>query len=260
MASALVTGGNQGIGFHTARLLIASRKYSRVLIACRREAAGRDAAKELGCEFVHLDVGDATSVSSLPARLQTSGVSRLNLLVNNAGVMYDGWSRENWERHWSTNVAGQVELFNALKSHLDTRACVVNVSSGWGCKSEMQNVAIADKVWACDSVEELLDFGSKVFGECKQSGWFEFYKISKCFLNRWTVLLHEKDPDLKALGASVYAVCPGWCHTSMGDRAGGIPSRSAEEGAQSVVAAALGKVPAGSLSRDGEQVGGKGIW
>ena len=41
---------------------------------------------------------------------RTAGVSKLNLLVNNAGVMHDGWSRENWERHWTTNVAGQARL------------------------------------------------------------------------------------------------------------------------------------------------------
>ncbi|CAE7539549.1 Cbr3 [Symbiodinium sp. CCMP2456] len=101
--------------------------------------------QELGCDFVHLDVSDGSSVSSLPDRLKTLGVSKLSLLVNNAGVMYDGWSRENWENHWTTNVVGQVELVNKLKSHLDTRASIVNVSSGWGCKSELSNPAIADK-------------------------------------------------------------------------------------------------------------------
>ncbi|CAE7193316.1 SDR2b [Symbiodinium sp. CCMP2592] len=221
----------------------------------------QDPVKELGCDFVHLDVSDGSSVSSLPERLKTLGVSKLSLLVNNAGVMYDGWSRENWENHWTTNVVGQVELVNKLKPHLDTRASIVNVSSGWGCKSELSNPAIADKVWACGSIDELLNFGTtKVFGQCEHSGYMEYYKISKCFMNRWTKLLHEKDAELSGLGASIFAVCPGWCHTSMGDRAGGISSRSADAGAESVMAAALGQVPAGSFTRDGQQIGGKDIW
>ena len=60
-------------------------------------------------QSAHKGLGALTLHRSLVrSKPRTSGVSRLNLLVNNAGVMYDGWSRENWERHWSTNVAGQV--------------------------------------------------------------------------------------------------------------------------------------------------------
>jgi NAD(P)-dependent dehydrogenase (short-subunit alcohol dehydrogenase family) len=89
--TAVVTGANTGIGWTTARAL--AQRGARVLLACRnRERGEAAAARILGerpsgtAEARVLDLADLESV-----RAFASGVmeheSRLDLLINNAGVM-----------------------------------------------------------------------------------------------------------------------------------------------------------------------------
>ena len=78
---ALVTGGNSGIGFETARQLV--DHGVTVWIGARDLDKGQRAANELGfaARAVQLDVTDPTSVA---AAVQQIG--ELDILVNNAGV------------------------------------------------------------------------------------------------------------------------------------------------------------------------------
>ena len=88
---ALVTGANRGIGREIARQL-ANRGLTAVVGS--RDAKGRQAAAALGgsgapLPVVALDVADAESIRIAVAEVE-GRFGRLDVLVNNAGILVDG--------------------------------------------------------------------------------------------------------------------------------------------------------------------------
>lgn len=86
--TALITGGNKGLGYETARRL--GDLGWRVLLAARDELRGREAADRLtahGAEvtFVPMDVSSDESVASAVAAVSQI-TDRLDVLINNAGI------------------------------------------------------------------------------------------------------------------------------------------------------------------------------
>ncbi len=86
----LVTGANTGIGFETTRVL--ARRGARVLLGCRSEDRARTAIAKIcaefpdaDLEFLPLDQADLGSVRA--AAEQVADERRLDVLVNNAGIM-----------------------------------------------------------------------------------------------------------------------------------------------------------------------------
>jgi NAD(P)-dependent dehydrogenase (short-subunit alcohol dehydrogenase family) len=94
--TAIVTGANTGIGFEIARALAA--KGARVLLACRdgdkaADAIARiDGGREQGGEtqYLHLDLANIASVRE--AAETAAKEERIDMLVNNAGVMIPPFS------------------------------------------------------------------------------------------------------------------------------------------------------------------------
>jgi light-dependent protochlorophyllide reductase len=138
-STALVTGGNSGIGLECARALaragwhviIASRNRDVSAAAVRSIAAesGADAASELG-----LDLGSCESVRRFTADLAARDV-RLNALVCNAGlqVMHGPvCSSEGYEVTFAVNHLGHFLLTNLLLTRLlaSAPARIVIVASG----------------------------------------------------------------------------------------------------------------------------------
>jgi NAD(P)-dependent dehydrogenase (short-subunit alcohol dehydrogenase family) len=108
---AVVTGGNSGIGFETARMLAACGMT--VVLACRDlakadQAAAQIAAGEPGAvATVRLDLASLASVRKAAAEL-TERYPRLDLLINNAGVMTPPYGRteDGFETQIGTNHLG----------------------------------------------------------------------------------------------------------------------------------------------------------
>lgn len=118
---ALVTGANSGIGFETARALAA--KGATVLLGCRDHARGDDArrriitaAPDASLRVVALDLADLASVR----RAADDVGDRLDLLVNNAGVMVPPLRRtaDGFETQLGTNHLGHFALTLALLPRL----------------------------------------------------------------------------------------------------------------------------------------------
>ena len=88
--TAIVTGANTGIGLEIARHL--ARTGARVLLACRDAGKAQDAIDSISAEyptaklaFLPLDLNDLASIRA--AAEQAQGETRIDMLINNAGIM-----------------------------------------------------------------------------------------------------------------------------------------------------------------------------
>ncbi|MFH8581495.1 oxidoreductase (plasmid) [Streptomyces zaomyceticus] len=113
--TALVTGASAGIGFETARVLAA--RGAHVVLACRDTGRGRAAAERIdgSTEVVPLDLASLASVRRA-AGLVRERYRRLDLLVNNAGVMFPSYRRteDGFEAHLGVNHLGHFALTGLL--------------------------------------------------------------------------------------------------------------------------------------------------
>lgn len=135
--TAVVTGANSGIGEATATQLAAHGAH--VVLACRDEGRGRQAADRVAgqvadasLEVLHLDLASQASVRAAAATLHDRH-DRLDLLVNNAGVMATPFAltEDGFERQFATNHLGPFALTGLVLDLLLTTAGsrVVTVSS-----------------------------------------------------------------------------------------------------------------------------------
>lgn len=184
MRTAVVTGGNKGIGLELCRQLAA--RDVRVVLAARDEARGRAAAARLpGVEVRQLDVTDQASVARFAAELDA-----VDILINNAGVALDKWRSAldldlaTLRATLETNVIGAFAVTRALVPLLRAsgRGRIVNVSSALGSLHGMTGLTLA-------------------------------YRLSKTALNAVTRVLAD---ELRGDGVLVNSACPGWVRTELG--------------------------------------------
>jgi NAD(P)-dependent dehydrogenase (short-subunit alcohol dehydrogenase family) len=228
---ALVSGANRGIGKEVVRQL-AGLGYE-VLLGGRDGAKASAAARELNqggvgtVRALTLDVADEASIEAAAARV-SSEVSRLDVLVNNAGVGSDfGVSGtapdfDAVQRALDTNFFGAYRLTIALLGLLreSEHARIVNVSSGMGGVAEM-------------------------------GGWSPGYRVSKAAMNAMTRILAT---ELRDEGILVNSACPGFVNTDMGGPMGA--TKPVEDGAKGIVwlATLPDDGPTGGFFRDGRPV------
>jgi NAD(P)-dependent dehydrogenase (short-subunit alcohol dehydrogenase family) len=138
---ALVTGANSGIGFETTRAL--AERGAHVVMACRDEVAARRAYDALdyhltyhfgrsSLEVLPLDLTDLPSVHDAASSFLARH-ARLDLLVNNAGIMGapHQLTADGFELHMATNHLGHFALTGLLLDRIVTteRSRIVSVSS-----------------------------------------------------------------------------------------------------------------------------------
>lgn len=118
----VVTGGSGGLGLETARVL--AGRGADVMLAVRDLRKGEAAAASLQgrVEVRRLDVADLASVREFAA-----GVDRVDVLVNNAGVLAVPYARtvDGFETHLATNHLGHFALSNLLLPRITDRVVVV---------------------------------------------------------------------------------------------------------------------------------------
>jgi NAD(P)-dependent dehydrogenase (short-subunit alcohol dehydrogenase family) len=224
---ALVTGANRGIGLEVSRQL-ALQGFTTILGA-RDAQKGGDAAGPLqqgGLKVipVQLDVTDQQSIDAAK-RFVEEQFGKLDVLVNNAAILYDEWQRaenanlDTVREAFETNTLAAWRMCQAFFPLLrkSRHGRIVNVSSESGSLAVM-------------------------------GGGTPAYSVSKAALNALTRMLAD---ELRASRILVNSVCPGWVATEMG---GLNAPRSVEEGAASVMWAATlpDDGPTGGFFRDGE--------
>ncbi|MFE9422005.1 SDR family oxidoreductase [Kitasatospora sp. NPDC006697] len=221
MTVTLITGANKGLGFETARRLLAAGHT--VYLGSRDLERGRDAAQRLGARAVQLDVTDDASVASAVKEIEAAG--GLDVLINNAGVQAemlpnpDGppkiigaeeLTADIMRRTFETNVFGLVRVTGAFLPLLRRSAApvVVNVSSGLA------------------SLSGVTDPDSLAYTYPGVA-----YPASKAAVNMVTVQYAKAFPAFR-----INAVEPGFTATDLNHHAG---HQSVEQGAEIIVRMAL---------------------
>ncbi|WP_127533804.1 SDR family oxidoreductase [Paenibacillus kobensis] len=134
----LLTGANAGIGKATAEAL--AKQGAALILACRDTAKGEAAANEITrstgnerIEVLPLDLASFASIRAFADRVNRN-YDKLDVLVNNAGIMMDEWTptADGLETIMGVNHFGTFLLTGLLLDQLKAssgRSRIVTVSS-----------------------------------------------------------------------------------------------------------------------------------
>jgi NAD(P)-dependent dehydrogenase (short-subunit alcohol dehydrogenase family) len=212
MTTTLITGANKGLGFETARRLIAAGHT--VYVGSRDAERGRRAAEQLGARAVQLDVTDDASVEAAAKAIEADG--GLDVLINNAGI--EGRARDGgvvgaadvtadmMRETFETNVFGTVRVTHAFLPllHRSATPVVVNLSSGLA------------------SLARVTDGGTPTYAYPGVA-----YPASKTAVNMITVQYAKAFPNMR-----INAVEPGFTKTDLNGNTG---IQTVEQGAEIIV-------------------------
>jgi NAD(P)-dependent dehydrogenase (short-subunit alcohol dehydrogenase family) len=209
---AIVTGGSRGLGYETAKGLIAAG--ISVYIIGKDQERAQESAKTLGCSYRAVDVADNKKFREVLIEITQDATSKgfevLDVLVLAHGVMSDKMSKtlrttdEEWRRTLSINLDAVFTAVNQLAPTMaEARKGRVVVYSA--CLGRMSGPGT--------------------------HGGLAPYRISKAGVNAFVKNL-SYETGLGARGFLVDAICPGHCRTDMG---GEDAPRSAQEGAETAI-------------------------
>ncbi|MES0871639.1 oxidoreductase [Pseudovibrio sp. SCP19] len=151
---AIITGANAGLGFeNTLRFL---QKDIKVIMACRSAEKAHTARAKLfaivpnaDLEFLQLDLSDLASVRKF-AQVYRSKYSKLDYLVNNAGIMVPPYSKtvDGFESQMAANYFGHFLLVSLLLDLMPgtPESRVVSLSS-MGHRQGQKRIFFEDLQW-----------------------------------------------------------------------------------------------------------------
>ena len=150
--TALVTGSSRGIGRAIA-VELAREGWAVCVNYLEHREAAEDLVRLLRAEgweaiAVRADVSDRDAVEAM-VRTAQAELGPIELLVNNAGISYQGLfqdtSNEIWDRTLAVNLTGARNAAQAVLPHMlsEKRGCIVNISSMWGLRGASGEVADA---------------------------------------------------------------------------------------------------------------------
>ena len=205
---AIVTGSNSGIGFETARVL--AGKGATVVMACRNLEKANPKADEIraahpGADVnaMQLDLSDLGSVQRFAEGFRAKH-SRLDLLINNAGIMVPpyGKTAQGFETQFGVNHLGHFALTGSLLDLITNTpgSRIVTVSS---IAHYMGKIDFADLNW------EKGYRAQAAYGQSKIANLLFTYELQR---------------RLATAGKDTIAVAahPGWTETNLQEHAKGV--------------------------------------
>ncbi|KAF2124210.1 carbonyl reductase [Dothidotthia symphoricarpi CBS 119687] len=210
---AFITGANRGIGFELARTLARDHDF-HILLGCRSPAAGSLAALKLrdegyAVENITIDITSDDSIRNAAEEIKKKH-ERLDLLVNNAGMMVRGdadecfdTKRQALQDTFNTNVSGHALVTDAFIPLLSKspNPRIVFLSSILG--SIINRLTVKCPLDEIDSIA---------------------FRCSKAALNMLAAHYARK---FKEKGWKITMVCPGFVSTDMHNGNGAITPRQA---------------------------------
>ena len=136
---AIITGGNKGIGFATAKLF--SEAGAKIVITARNSKKLNDAAKSIGdCLIVPADVKKTSDVTKV-VNQTIAKFGRIDILINNAGIFpkiakLHEISEDEWNEVLDTNLSGPYRFAKEVIPYLQKNGgVIINVSSDAGLRA-----------------------------------------------------------------------------------------------------------------------------
>eukprot|EP01084_Bolivina_argentea_P125378 222159_1 len=240
---ALVTGGNRGIGLNLVRQLV-YRKW-RVIMTTRSLDSAHQALKDSfdddvfprrNVDVLKLDITDNSSIETAAEYIKQTYNSKLDVLVNNAGIAFRGkqFNSNIVNQTLNTNYYGTINVTRALSPFVTDR--IFFVSSRAGALQQYSQKRI-DAFLSDNLTENSLnniveefknDSQHLVTGdmndeiEIEDKGWtLNAYNLSKAAINMYSRIL-AIDIEKQKRRVFVGSYCPGHCRTDMtkdnGDR------------------------------------------
>jgi len=207
----IVTGANTGIGKETALDLV--RRGGRVILACRSVKKGNEAAADIRRQLnmnetennivvMKLDLASLSSVRLFVEEFKRKE-SRLDILINNAGVAWIGESRteDGFETTFGVNHLGHFLLTNLLldmlKSSAPSRIVIVSSVAHEWCRYNSKTPGI--------------QFDDLMF-DAEYSMYFTYFqsKLANVMFSRHLSKL------LQGSGVTTYSLHPGYIRTEIG--------------------------------------------
>jgi NAD(P)-dependent dehydrogenase (short-subunit alcohol dehydrogenase family) len=203
----LVSGGNRGLGFETCHQL--AQLGHTVILTARNLTKGKTASKQLTDKgfdiiFYQMDVSNQDSIDDVHDKI-IHRFGRLDILVNNAAILYDTWQRA---------IDADFEIVN--------QALATNLLGPWRLSKRFIPIMKKNRYGRIVNVSSLA--GSLHF----MGKGAPAYSISKTALN---ALTRKLAAELLGTGILINSIDPGWVATDMGGRGG----RPIEEGVKGIV-------------------------
>lgn len=186
--TAIVTGGNTGVGYQTAKALAA--KGAHVVLAVRNTDKGRAAADRIAEAHPHssvtiqkLDLASLHSIRTAAEELASTH-DTIDLLINNAGVMTRSRSTtaDGFELHFGTNHLGHFAFTGLLldQTLAATGSRIVTVSSP-GHRFPRSGIRFNDLQW--ERKYRPLD----AYGQSKLANLMFTYELQRRLLGTTTI-------------------------------------------------------------------------
>ena len=217
----LITGANRGVGLALARHYHANDWH--VIGVCRSSADSASELKAVAHQVIDsIDVTQAADVARLAATL---GDQRVQVLINNAGVLNDeslgSLDFESIRQQMEVNAYAPLRVVEALLNNLGSGSKIANITSRMG--------SIADN----------------------DSGGRYGYRASKAALNAFGRSLAM---DLKSQGIAVIQIHPGYVQTRMVNFGGLITPQQAAAGIAERISALTLDTTGGFWHRNGTEL------
>jgi NAD(P)-dependent dehydrogenase (short-subunit alcohol dehydrogenase family) len=195
---AIVTGSNTGIGYETALDLY--KKGAKVYVACRNQEKALKAIQKMKADgglgelvYEQLDLASLRSVKAFADNV-IQAESRLDLLINNAGIMIPPQSKteDGFEIQFGVNFVGHFaltgHLFNLLEATKGSRVVTLSSIAHRGANIDFDNFRLekeyqnwreygqsklADIIFALEFEKRLRENGNQIISLAAHPGFSE---------------------------------------------------------------------------------------